>query len=325
MARNHLSLRVLFLGLVLICLAALAACAPTLAAQPRLPAPATAAALVPTLQASAAHSLPKPNLTGIPAFSHVYLIVMENKGFDGIVGSASAPYVNSLIAQYGLATEYTAIGHPSQPNYIALFSGSIQGIKGDGVVNLNAVNLADQLEAAGKTWKVYAQNYPGSCFRGAEASGGQDGPGNYARKHNPAISFTSISESPARCANITDLKHFDAQAANYELIIPNQCNDMHDCSIDVGDNFLKDFVPQILNTPAWQNGGVLFITWDEGEEKQPGADRVPLLVISKEVQPRFQSSTPHNHYSLLRTIEDAWGLPCLNLSCQANNLAEFFR
>lgn len=266
-----------------------------------------------------------PSESGVPAFSHIYLIVMENKEYETIVGNARAPYLNSLIAQYGLATNYTAITHPSEPNYFALFSGSTQGATADGVYNLDGKNLADQLEAHGKTWKIFAENVPPNCFTGVVGQDGIDGSGVYARKHNPAISFTDISHSPVRCANITDFAHFDPAAANYALIIPNLCHDMHDCSVTAGDRFLNGFVPKILNSPTWQNDSVLFITWDEGTTNLGGGGRVPLLVISNQVSKGFQSAIPYNHYSLVRTVQDAWGLGCLNETCQANHLAEFFR
>ncbi len=267
----------------------------------------------------------KARVAGLPSFSHIYVLVMENKEYGTVIGSRASPYVNSLIAQYGLATNYTGTAHPSEPNYFALFSGSTQGATGDGIYNLSGQNLADQLEAAGKTWKVFAENVPTGCFAGAVASGGEDGPGTYARKHEPAISFTDISGSPTRCANITDFSHFDPAAANYELIVPNMCNDTHDCSVAVGDNFLKEFVPKILNSPAWQEGGVLFMTWDEGSSDLGNGGRVPLLVISKQVPAGFQSAGAYNHYSIVKTIEDAWGLDCLNLACRANNLSAFFQ
>jgi phosphatidylinositol-3-phosphatase len=250
-------------------------------------------------------------------------MVLENKGYTTIVGNANAPYINSLIADYGLATNYNGVAHPSQPNYLALFSGSTQGIIDDGNHDFSGQDLADQLEAQGKTWKVFAQNVPPDCFTGATATDGEDGTGTYARKHEPAISFTDISSAPARCANITDFTHFDPTAADFEFIVPNLCNDMHDCSVATGDAFLRDFVPQILNSSAWQQGGVLFITWDEGEGVL-SSNHVPTLAISKAVPKGFQSDVAHDHYSLLRTIEDAWNLGCLNRSCDANNLNEFF-
>ena len=265
----------------------------------------------------------------VPAFSHVYLIVMENHSYESIVGNASAPYINSLIARYGLATGYNAVAHPSQPNYIALFSGSPQGITDDFRHDITAPNLADQLDAHGKTWRVFAQNVPLNCYTDMLASGGEDGTGTYARKHNPAISFTGIAGALLRCANITDFTHFDPAAADYALIIPNLCNDMHDTlcpggvnSVANGDNFLKEFVPKILGSSTWDDRSVLFITWDESEAI---GNHVATLVITNNVPKGFKSAAPHTHYSLLRTIQDAWSLGCMAKTCTDNNLAEFFR
>ncbi len=317
MTPNNISLRFAFSALASMMI--LAACTPT-ATPIASPPPATSTPISQTPGVATA----TPSKSGLPAFSHIYLIVMENKEYSEIVGSANAPYINSLIAQYGLATNYTGVAHPSEPNYFALFSGSTQGVTNDGVYDLKGNNLADQLEARNKTWRVFAENVPINCFTGEVGVNGEDGIGFYARKHNPAISFTDISGSPARCANITDFTHFDPAAADYALVVPNLCNDMHDCSVATGDSFLKGFVPKILNSPAWQNDGVLFITWDEGTTPLGGGGRIPLLVISNRVPKGFQSTTAHDHYSLVRTIQEAWGLGCLNESCKANTLDEFF-
>lgn len=250
---------------------------------------------------------------------------MENEEFGDIVGSAEAPYLNNLVAQYSLANNYDAVAHPSEPNYFALFSGSTQGATDDGVYELDAKNIADQIEAAGKSWRIFAENVPANCFAGTVASGGPDGPGTYARKHNPAISFVDIGHSPTRCANITDLSHFDPTVANYAFIVPNLCNDMHDCSVRTGDDFLKAFVPRILDPNKWQTGDVVFIVWDEGTSSLGGGGRVPLIVISDLSPKGFRSSISHNHFSLVRTIEDSWGMGCLAESCSANVLTEFFQ
>ena len=263
----------------------------------------------------------------VPSFTHAYILVMENQEYASIVGSSAAPYLNTLIAQYGLATNYNAVAHPSEPNYLALFSGSTQGVTDEGTYNLSGTNLADQLEAQGKTWRVYAQNVPLNCYLGSNASDGEDGPGSYRRKHEPAISFTDISGNALRCGNISDFAHFDAAAADFTLIVPNQCNDMHDCSVATGDSWLQGWLPSnILNTPAWGSGtNVLFIIWDEGTTSTGGGGHVAALVVSNSLAGAgYQSGTAHNHYSLLRTLEDAWGLGCLQNTCSANTLGEFF-
>jgi len=251
---------------------------------------------------------------------------MENEEATSIIGNASAPYINGLARTYGLATNYTAVSHPSEPNYLALWSGSTQGVTDDGVHNLSSgTTLADQIETAGRSWHVAAQNVPLGCSTAATASGGEDGSGNYARKHEPAISWTSVSGNPVRCANITDFSHFDPNVGNYWFIAPNLCNDMHDCSIATGDAYLATFIPKILSSAAFADGGVLFLTWDEGSSGTGGGGKVVTIVVSPLGKPAFSSATAHTHYSLVRTVEDSWAMPCLANACTANSLAEFFK
>ena len=262
---------------------------------------------------------------GIPAFRHIFVIVMENKAAASIIGNPNAPFINDLARRYGLATDYLAVAHPSQPNYLALWSGSTQGVRDDRVHDFTGgTTLADQVEASGRSWHVAAENVPLGCYTGATASDGPDGRGTYARKHEPAISWTSVSRDPIRCANITDLRHFDPTLGNLWLIVPNLCHDMHDCSVRTGDAFLAAWLPIILDSRAFADG-VVFLTWDEGRTNEGGGGVVATLVISPLARGSFSSATPHSHYSLLRTIEEAWSLPCLSDACRANDLAEFFR
>src|SRR4029077_9729388 len=250
-----------------------------------------------------------PSDVPTPASRHVWLIMMENRADTSIIGRRDAPYLNSLIARYGASMNYRALVHGSQPNYIALFSGGLQGVKGNEIVSIPARNIADQIEAAGKTWRLFAQNVPLNCYTGSTATGGPDGTGTYARKHEPAISFSDIANSPSRCGNISNFTSFDPMAADFEFIVPNLENDMHNGTTREGDAFLRGFVPPILAASAWKAGSPLFITWDEG--KATGDNRIVTLVIASTVPPGYQSSMPHNHYSLLRTIQELFGLPCL--------------
>jgi len=241
------------------------------------------------------------------------VIILENKEYGSIVGSASAPYENELIARYGLLTNFYAETHPSEPNYIALTSGGLQGTSTDGSYDLTVPNLFDQMDASGHSWHVYAQGYPGNCFGSFQALPVTDGvgaSGDYVRKHNPAISYTSISGNPNLCANITKLAGFDPAAADFEMIIPNEINDMHSSSVRAGDDFLRAFVPSIIDSPAFANS-VLFITWDEGDTNTNGGGHIATIVASPGMTPGSRYAGPANHYSLLRTIEDAWGMPYL--------------
>lgn len=288
------------------------------------PTPTAGATGLPAPTSSPAPT-PSPGPPALPNFAHVFVILMENEEATSIIGNGAAPYINGLASQYGLASNYTAVSHPSEPNYLALWSGSTQGVTDDGVYNLGSGStLADQIEAAGRTWHVAAQNVPLGCYTGATASNGPDGTGTYARKHEPAISWTSVSGNPARCADITDFSHFDPTVGNFWFIVPNLCNDMHDCSIATGDTFLRGFMPRILTSAAFANS-VVFLTWDEGSTATGGGGQVATVVISPLGRPAFVSATSHSHYSLLRTVENAWGMPRLANACAANDLREFFR
>jgi acid phosphatase len=264
-----------------------------------------------------------------PWFDRAYLIVLENNGTAQIVGNtAEAPYLNRLIAGYGLATDWQSPAHPSYPNYLALVAGTTFGITDDAPRDLDAPNLFGQLEAKGRTWHVYAQGYPGGCFLGEQADGGEDlGPaGTYVRRHVPPLSFTSITRDPARCANVTPMAGFDPAVADFVMVVPNDTNNMHDGSIRQGDDWLASFLPRILESPAFAHAA-LFITWDEGAETAgagAGDSRVPMIVVRPGITPGFQSPRLHTHRAFLRTIEDAWGLGCLPAVCDSAPASEFF-
>lgn len=268
----------------------------------------------------------------LPAFKHIFIIVLENKAYHQVVGSAKAGYITTLAHQYGLAANYYGIRHPSLPNYIALTSGDTFGITTDCTdCFLDQTNLVDQLEAAGKSWKGYMESMPGACFVG-------DAPPLYRQKHNPFIYYDNVRNDPARCAKVVPFTQFatDLQAnalPDFVWITPNMCNDSHDCPISTSDTWLKTWVPQIVQSPAWRDDGALFITFDEGVKGDGGcctyADggRIATLVISPLGKPGFVSDVAYDHYALLRTIEQAWGLPLLgHASCHcAQVMADFFR
>src|SRR4051812_42705514 len=204
--------------------------------------------------AAAAVLTTKPTASGagatpgsLPAFKHVYLIVLENLPADVAIGNDDAPYFNGLTPQGALATDYHSVARPSQPNYVELVAGQTFGIQDDGSHDLDGAMLADQLEAAGRTWSVSAENLPSPCFTGPTATGGRDGDGTYARKHEPFISFTSVSGDPSRCgSHLHALTAFDPAEAEFQLVVPNLCHDGHDCPLVTADAWLSAFVPRIL-------------------------------------------------------------------------------
>jgi hypothetical protein len=278
----------------------------------------------PTTQVTALPSAPSSPSPGIPAFSNVWIIVLENKDYTRVVGADDLPYLSGLIDRYGLAESYFGVARPSQPNYLAMFSGSTHGVTDNRNHDIDAPTVADQIEASGRTWRLYAENVPPGCFTGSGAEGGRDGPGEYRRKHAPAISFTSISTDPARCAFIEDLTAFRPGDADYALIIPNECHNAHDCPLREADAWLADHVPPIIESESFRAGGVLFITFDEDSGDDPSGGHVATIVVSPLVAAGTRSSVHYDHYSLLRTIEDAWGLACLAKACEAEPMADFF-
>ena len=280
----------------------------------------------------AATPLPTPTPIGsgtLPNFSHVFLIVMENEESTGIMGNNAAAYINALATGHGLATQYFAVSHPSLPNYLALTAGSTFGIASDCTgCYVNATNIADQVESSGRSWKGYLESMPSSCYVGDAYP--------YMQKHNPFIYYNDVRTNPARCAEhvvpftqlSTDL--VNGTVPNLAWITPNMCNDMHDCSIATGDAWLANVVPGILASSAFQNGGVLFITWDEGESSagccgNAAGGQVATLVIAPNGVAGLRSTIAETHYSLLRTIEDAWGLSALGQAASAVAMREYFR
>jgi hypothetical protein len=293
------------------------------------------AALLVSRGGRAAPSFSVPSLAGGPSAGssaasgsptaigprRVWLIVLENRSYDQLIGNGDAPFLNSLAERYGRATDYHALARPSQPNYLALLSGSTQGVSDDRSHDLTAVTLLDELEAAGHTWHVFAENVPPGCYQGDRASDGRDGSGTYARKHEPAISFVSISANPDRCSHISDLTSFSPDAADFNLIIPNLCHDMHDCSTHAGDTWLSTFVPRITGSSAFRQDGLLLITVDEAADNDK-SQHVMLLYAAQGVAPGARARGRADHYALLRSIQTIFGLDCLAQSCKAAAIPE---
>jgi phospholipase C len=209
-------------------------------------------------------------------------------------------------------TNYEAIAHPSLPNYLALVSGSPQGITSDCTDCVVAArSLADTLAAAGKTWKTYAEDLPYAGFTGGSA-------GRYAKKHDPFLYFRGVVDSRVRRARVVPFTQLGRDLArrrlpDFSLLVPNLCNDMHDCSVATGDAWLKAHVVPVLRSPELR-GGVVFVVFDEGTSDAGGGGRTDALALGPTVRRASTFAKATNHYGLLRTIEDAWRLPRLGHS-----------
>ena len=264
----------------------------------------------------------------LPNFSHVVIVVMENKEYGEIIGNPNAPYINQLARGFALVRNFYAIRHPSLPNYLALIGGSTFGIESDCTdCHVGATNLVDQLEKRGISWKGYMEGMPNPCYRGASS-------GRYAKKHNPFMYFDDIANRPGRCHKVVPLSQLFTDIRGHRLprfvfITPDLCHDMHDCSIAAGDRFLHSLVPRVL--AALEPNGVLFLTFDEGESdlgccQVARGGRIVTIVAGPAARRGARSTLSYSHYSVLRTIEDAWGLPRLRrAACACSRpLSAFF-
>jgi acid phosphatase len=254
----------------------------------------------------------------VPNFSHVIVIIFENTEYSSVVGSSSWPNFNHLAQQYTLMTNDYAVSHPSLPNYLALTSGSTQGITSDCTTCwINATNIADQVESSGRTWKGYMENMPSPCYLGDS--------GTYAQRHNPFVYYNDIRTNTTRCnKDDVPLTQFDTDLSNNQLpalawITPNLCNDGHDCAASTADTFLGNEVNKILSSPAFDSNSLLVITFDEGTTTasccglpSSAGGKIATLLIGNLVKPGYQDATPYSHYSLVKTIEQGWGLSELN-------------
>jgi phosphatidylinositol-3-phosphatase len=285
-------------------------------------------------------------------FDHVFVIMMENTGYDTLIGNSNAPFINFVANTTGLATKYYGIAHPSQPNYIAATSGALNGVVDDNDITIDVPNIVDQLEAHGKTWKAYMQSYSLCSTPLDHACGNQ----LYERKHNPFISYANVQNSPARVAKIVDFTQLATDLSNntvpdYVWISPDQCNDMHgrgatpadpcdfsqvNALISAGDTFLLNTVNAIMTSKAWTGNSVIFIVWDESDftgsgpfgfgdtsgccDANPGGGHVLGLVISNALRFARSSGRAFNHYSMLATIQESWHLGCLGNTCDRRNV-----
>jgi hypothetical protein len=308
----------------------------------------------------------------VPRYSHIFVIVEENKNYEQILDPAIAPNISALAAAYGNATQFFGEVHPSEANYVALLGGDTFGIHDDdgfscrpgstgelcggasapGYVDhtLKARHLGDQLVAAGLTWKGYYESLPAPGALDFTASDPKFDNGTkktalYASKHSGFLNFASVQADPRRAWHVVGFDQFETDLAadtlpTFALIVPNQCNEMHglkganvpaDCDganvgplIARGDRVVGDLVRKLQATAAWKSrqNVAIVITFDEGTGKTRegccavtpdapsnfGGGHIPTIVITNHGPRGVRDDTPYNHYSLLRTMEDAFGV-----------------
>jgi hypothetical protein len=263
----------------------------------------------------------------VPRFKHVVVVVFENKESTQVLGTSGAPTFALLARRYALLANYRGVSHPSLPNYLALVSGSthlsVPGVSEDCTdCQVDGRSLADTLEAAGRTWKTYAEGLPQPGWTGGDA-------GVYAKKHNPFLYFKDVLAAPSRLARVVPYEQLARDVAanrlpSFALVVPNLCNDMHNCPVSTGDTWLRQNIVPLLSRPALR-GSVVFVVFDEGSSSVGGGGHVVALALGPLVRRGVVDRRSLNHYSLLRTIEDAWGLPRLGLSRRAAPITGIWR
>lgn len=253
---------------------------------------------------------------------HIVVVVEENHSYSQIIDSPDAPYINSLAAQGAVFTQSFGITHPSKPNYLAFFSGSTQGITDNSCPHtMTTPNLGHALLEAGLTFAGYSEDLPsvGSLICIA---------GDYARKHNPWVNWqdSQVHGLPATINQpMTSFPTHFSRLPTVSMIVPNQVNDMHHGkdpeTIQRGDRWLKDNLEAYVQW-AQQHNSLLIVTWDEDNKKEN--NRIATLFIGPMVQAgRYDQRI--NHYNVLRTIEDLYGLPHSGASAEASPINNIWK
>lgn len=246
--------------------------------------------------------------------SRIVVIVLENREYDGIIGRPSAPFLNTLALRSAVAANYHAVAHPSLPNYLALTGGSTFGFAGSDCMtcSLSHRNLIDELEAAGISWKAYMEAMPSACSLRTSSGG-------YVRRHDPFMYYRDVAGDHSRCRFVVPATDLTRDLARHSLpsfvwLSPDICHDMHSCGTFTGDEYLRTIVPRLLAQLG--PSGILVLTFDEGQTNSGccgGAKggHILTLIAGPGARSGARSDVPYDHYSLLRTIEDLWGLPRL--------------
>ena len=257
-----------------------------------------------------------------PHYDHVVLAIFENKARSQIIGASAAPYLNGLAAQGANFTQSFALRHPSQPNYLDLFSGSNHGLEGptgnDCPQTFASGNLGHQLIASGRTFVGYAEDLP-SAGSPVCNSGGADG---YWRKHAPWTNFSNLHQTTVSrpySAFPTDF----AKLPTVSFVVPNQCNDMHNvprCSVSTGDTWARHHLDAYAQWAKTHNS-LLIITWDE-DDGTP-TNHIATFFVGARIIPGNYSERI-DHFTVLRTIEAMYGLPGVGSAANRSPLTDVF-
>jgi len=262
------------------------------------------------------------------SFSHVFIVVEENHNYSDVVANPAMPYLNGLANQYGLAANYYANGHPSVPDYFMLTTGGTLTLI-DAVTPhsfpVSNDNVVRELVAAGKTWKSYAEDLPNVGYTGGDS-------GKYAVRHNPLAYMTDVQNDAKQVQNLVPFTQFaaDLPTANlpeYSFIVPNLCDDAHDCPLSTADNWLKTNIGPVIASPVFQKDGLLIILFDEADtlDFTSGGGHVAAVIVSPFSKRGYKSIAFYQHQSVLRLALEGLGVTKLpGEAASAPAMWEFF-
>ncbi|MEO5560877.1 MAG: alkaline phosphatase family protein [Dokdonella sp.] len=241
------------------------------------------------------------DVASVHRFDHVVIAIMENTGYSSIIGNTNgAPYINSLLGSGASFSNAHGVTHPSQPNYLALFSGLQQGVTDDSCPHAftGVANLGSQLLGAGLSFAGYSETMPSQGYTGCSS-------GNYARKHNPWVNFDNVPDTSNQ--TFTSFPSVFSDLPTVAIVVPNLCNDMHNCSISTGDTWLQNHLDGSVQW-AKSHNSLFILTWDEDNFTTP--NQIPMIFAGSNLIPDSYNETV-NHYGVLRTIENMYGLSAL--------------
>ncbi len=241
-----------------------------------------------------------------PAFARILIIFLENQPEPTV---PSGSYLESLKKKGVFLSTYFGVRHPSEPNYVAAISGSTWGIHDDADYNLEQTTIVDLLEKGNISWKAYMQGLPGNKLATRA--------GKYVRKHNPFVSFTTITNFPKLLPNVVDADQFDKDLAagtlpQYCWYTPDLDNDGHDTDIDSAAQWLESFLGPLLENKKFASETLVVVTFDE---RHPDSDNhVYAVAVGPGAKAGSVDGTRYDHYSILRTVEENWSLGTLGRS-----------
>jgi hypothetical protein len=279
----------------------------------RAPVRASSTQLTTRAAPTSTHTTPAA-ISRVPRPDHIVIVVLENHSFDEIVGQSDAPFLNSLAATGAVLTRSYAVTHPSEPNYLALFSGSTQGVTSDACpLHFGGGNLARSLLDAGFGFAGYSEDLPSVGYTGCSAGG------SYARKHSPWVNFTNVPAALNKPMSAFPRDYSTLPTVSF--VIPDLRHDMHDGTLAQADQWLRE---QLGNYASWavRHNSLLVVTADEDDYSSD--NRIATLVAGAHVKPGRYSEHV-DHYRLLRTIEDAYALTPLGMSARTAGISDIWQ